>query len=108
MKDTHIKTRGATKCHASSIEPPKEEENNNNENKDMSLFIDYAQKFSEIEIKFILLHINKNNMMGRKINKTELLDIEKDFVLKVVSRAEVADFGSLLKNIIQIKLLNSI
>jgi hypothetical protein len=90
-----------------SIEP-NESVNNNNFSKDMALFIDCIEKFSDIEIKFILMQLNRDNMMGRKVTRVELKDIEQEFVLKVISNSPVSDYGALLKNIIQIKLLNII
>jgi hypothetical protein len=74
----------------------------------MLLFNDCIEKFSDIEIKFILMQLNRDNMMGKKITRTELKDIEQEFILKVISNSPVAEYGSLLKNIIQIKLINSI
>jgi hypothetical protein len=90
-----------------SIEPD-ESVNNNNFSKDMALFIDCIEKFSDIEIKFILMQLNRDNMMGRKVTRVELKDIEQEFILKVISNSPVSDYGALLKNIIQIKLLNII
>ncbi len=84
------------------------ESENNNKYKDMPLFIDCIQNFSDIEIKFILMQLNRENMMGRKITRVELKDIEQEFVLKVISNSPCAEYGSLLKNIIQTKLLNSL
>ena len=74
----------------------------------MALFIDCIEKFSDIEIKFILMQLNTENMMGRKVTRAELNDIEQEFILKVISNAPVAEYGSLLKSIIQIKLINQI
>jgi hypothetical protein len=101
------KTKGEVKDPALSIESLNESENNN-KGKDMPLFIDCIQKFSDIEIKFILIQLNRNNMMGRKITRNELKDIEQEFIMKVISNSPVAEYGALLKNIIQVKLLNSI
>lgn len=101
------KTKGRTQNPTLSIEP-EESVNNNNFYKDMALFIDCIEKFSDIEIKFILMQLNRDNMLGRKITRTELNDIEQKFILKVISSAPVSEYGSLLKNIIQIKLINQI
>ncbi len=113
MKTTKLnlsksKTKSEAKRSALSIESPIDLENNNNVHKDMPLFSQVMEKFSDIEIKFILLQLNSGNMMGRKITKSELADIEQAFVLKVISCAPVAEYGSLLKNIIQTKLINQI
>ncbi len=97
---------GANNSHH-AIESLNESENNN-KCKDMPLFRECIEKFSDIEIKFILMQLNRDNMMGRKITRVELKDIEQEFVLKVISNSPVAEYGSLLKNIIQTKLLNSI
>jgi hypothetical protein len=107
-KPSKAKTKGEAKSPALSIESPIELENNNNAYKDMPLFSQVMEKFSDIEIKFILLQLNSGNMMGRKITKSELADIEQAFILKVISCAPVAEYGSLLKNIIQTKLINQI
>jgi hypothetical protein len=107
MKDSKNKTKGRTKNPTLSIEP-EESGHNNNARKDMPLFSEVMEKFSDIEIKFILLQLNSYNMMGRKVSRAELADIEQAFVLKVVSCAPVAEYGGLLKNIIQIKLINQI
>jgi len=80
------------------------ESENNNKRKDMPLFLDCIENFSDIEIKFILMQLNRENMMGRKVTR----HIEQEFVLKVISNSPCAEYGSLLKNIIQTKLLNSI
>jgi hypothetical protein len=84
------------------------ESENNNKRKDMPLFLDCIENFSDIEIKFILMQLNRENMMGRKVTRHELKMIEQEFVLKVISNSPCAEYGSLLKNIIQTKLLNSI
>ena len=102
------KTKGETLSSALSIESPNASEYNNNRRKDMRLFAECEEKFSSIEIKFILMQLNVGNMMGRKITKDNLLHIEQEFILKVISNAPVAEYGSLLKNIITLKLLNSI
>jgi len=107
MKPSKDKTKGRTQSPTLSIEPPISE-NNNNDYKDMPLFNEVIEKFSEIEIKFILMQLNSGNMMGKKITKSDLADIEQAFVLKVISSAPVAEYGSLLKNIIQTKLINSL
>ena len=106
-KLTKTKTKGEANDLALSIEPPFSE-NNNNSYKDMPLFGDCIHKFSDIEIKFILTHFNKGNVLGRHIQRTDLRHIEQAFVLKVIRGVVVAEYGSLLKNIIEIKLLNSI
>lgn len=106
-KLTKTKTKGEANDLALSIEPPFGE-NNNNADKDMPLFNDCIDKFSDIEIKFILSHFNKGNVLGRHINRTDLKQIEQAFVLKVINGIIVAEYGSLLKNIIEIKLVNSI
>jgi hypothetical protein len=111
MKTTKLnlsKTKSEAKRSALSIESPIELENNNNVGKDMPLFGDCIHKFSDIEIKFILTHFNKGNVLGRHINRTDLKDVEQAFILKVVNRIVVAEYGSILKNIIEIKLVNSI
>lgn len=107
MKNQNTKTKSEAKSPALSIEPPISE-NNNNVSKDMPLFGDCIHKFSDIEIKFILSHFNKGNVLGRHIQRTDLRHIEQAFVLKVIRGVVVAEYGSLLKNIIEIKLLNSI
>lgn len=103
----HSKTKGEAISHALSIEPPFSE-NNNNVSKDMPLFGDCIHKFSDLEIKFILTHFNNGNVLGRHIQRTDLRHIEQAFVLKVIRGIVVAEYGSILKNIIEIKLLNSI
>ena len=107
MNISKNKTKGRTQNPTLSIEP-EESGNNNNAYKDMPLFSEVIEKFSEIEIKFILLQLNTHNIMGKTITKESLCDIEQAFILKVVSSAPVAEYGSLLKNIIQTKLLNHI
>ena len=110
MKTTKLnlsKTKGEAKNLTLSIEP-EESGNNNNARKDMPLMSKVIDKFSDIEIKFILLQLNTGNMMGKKVTKDDLCDIEQAFILKVVSLAPVAEYGGLLKNIIQIKLINQI
>jgi hypothetical protein len=107
-KSSTTKTKGEAYDPTLSIEPPIELENNNNVGKDMPLFSDCIHKFSDIEIKFILTHFNKGNILGRHINRGDLKDVEQAFILKVVRRIDVAEYGSILKNIIEIKLLNSI
>ena len=97
---------GANNSHH-AIESLNESENNN-KYKDMPLFRECIEKFSDIEIKFILMQLNRENMMGRKITRVELKDIEQEFVLKVISNSPCAEYGALLKNIIQTKLLNSL
>jgi hypothetical protein len=97
---------GANNSHH-AIESLNESENNNRY-KDMPLFRDCIENFSDIEVKFILMQLNRDNMMGRKVGRVELKDIEQEFVLKVISNSPCAEFGSLLKNIIQTKILNSI
>lgn len=74
----------------------------------MVLFRECIENFSDIEIKFILMQLNRDNMMGKKITRVELKDIEQEFILKVISNSPVAEYGALLKNIIQTKLINSI
>lgn len=105
---SNSKTKGRISRPTLSIEPDRESVNNNNFYKDMALFIDCIEKFSDIEIKFILMQLNTENMMGRKVTRAELNDIEQEFILKVISNAPVAEYGSLLKSIIQIKLINQI
>lgn len=101
------KTKSEAKSPALSIEPPFGE-NNNNVYKDMPLFNECIEKFSDIEIKFILTHFNKGNVLGRHINRTDLKQVEQAFILKVINGIVVAEYGSLLKNIIEIKLVNSL
>ena len=103
----YSKTKGRTQSPTLSIEPPISE-NNNNTCKDMPLFKECMDKFSDIEIKFILTHFNNGNVLGKHIHRTDLKNIEQAFILKVIRGAVVAEYGSLLKNIIEIKLLNSI
>jgi hypothetical protein len=110
MKTTKLnlsKTKSEAKSSALSIEP-EESGNNNNAYKDMPLFKDCMDKFSDIEIKFILKHFNNANILGKHLHRTDLRDIEQAFVLKVIRGIVVAEYGSLLKNIIEIKLVNSI
>jgi hypothetical protein len=101
------KTKGEAKRPTLSIEP-EESGHNNNARKYMPLFNEVIEKFSDIEIKFILLQLNSGNMMGRTITKESLCDIEQAFILKVISSAPVAEFGSLLKSIIQMKLIKQL
>ena len=108
MKKQTIKTKGEVNDPAPSIESPSVLENNNNSHKDMPLFGDCIHKFSDIEIKFILKHFNNGNILGKHMHRTDLREIEQAFVLKVIRGINVAEYGSLLKNIIEIKLLNSI
>lgn len=107
MKPSKDKTKGRTQSPTLSIEPPISE-NNNNICKDMPLFGDCIHKFSDIEIKFILTHFNNGNILGKHIQRTDLRQIEQAFVLKVIRGIVVAEYGSLLKNIIEVKLVNSI
>lgn len=106
-KSTKSKTKGEANDLALSIESPFGE-SNNNVSKDMPLFSDCIHKFSDIEIKFILKHFNNGNILGRHINRSDLREVEQAFILKVIRGIVVAEYGSLLKNIIEIKLLNSI
>jgi len=111
MKTTKLnlsKTKGEAQNLTPSIESPNKLENNNNSHKDMPLFKDCMDKFSDIEIKFILKHFNNGNILGRHLHRTDLRDIEQAFILKVIRGIVVAEYGSLLKNIIEIKLVNSI
>jgi len=103
-----FKTKSEAISPALSIESPIGLENNNNTCKDMPLFKECMDKFSDIEIKFILTHFNNGNVLGKHIHRTDLKNIEQAFILKVIRGAVVAEYGSLLKNIIEIKLLNSI
>lgn len=108
MKKQSSKTKSEAQSPALSIESPIGLESNNNVGKDMPLFGDCIHKFSDIEIKFILKHFNSGNVLGRHLHRTDLREVEQAFVLKVIRGISVAEYGSLLKNIIEIKLLNSI
>lgn len=107
-KQTITETKGEALNPTLSIESPIELENNNNVSKDMPLFNECIEKFSDIEVKFILMQLNRDNMMGKHITRTELKMIEQEFILKVISNSPVAEYGALIKNIIQTKLINSL
>lgn len=108
MKSSKKQTKGrGVKTSSPRIEPI-ESGCNNNIDKDIILMESIMENFSDIEIKFMCKQLNLHNAMGSHITKSELKTLPIRFILKFINNAKVAEFGSLLKNIISIKLLNKI
>lgn len=100
-------TKSEAKSSALSIEPNLSGCNNNID-KDIVLMNTIIEKFSDIEVKFMCKQLNAHNAVGVHVRKEELKNLPINFMLKFITNMKVAEFGSLLKNIISIKLLNQV
>lgn len=85
-----------------------DENYNNNVYKDSVFMSTCIDKFCEMEIRFMLNHLNKENVFGKKVFRQDLMNMEVKFMLHFISKTKIAEFGAMVKNIIQMKLLNQI
>jgi hypothetical protein len=107
MKTTKTTTKGGEKTPSQCIEHPMEEYNNN-VYKDSVFMSSCIHKFSDMEIKFMMNHLNNENVFFDKVTRQTLMDIEVKFILEFISKIKIAEYGQLIRNVIQLKLLNQI
>ena len=81
---------------------------NNNLCEDSELMNNIFEKFTELEVVFILNHFNREKIFENHLTKKDLRELPVLFVLKFISNIKVAEFGKAVLQIIQIKLINKI
>jgi hypothetical protein len=81
---------------------------NNNVCEDSTLMNDIFEKFTDLEVVFMLNHFNKEKIFENHLTKRDLRELPVLFVLKFLTTIKVAEFGKAVLQIIQIKLINQI
>ena len=102
------KITSAAQGGAYHIEQPNESANNNNSGEDSATMNSIMNKFTELEVVFMLNHLNRSNALGAHVTKHDLKTLPVVFMLKFISNIRVAEFGKAVSSIIQLKLINNI
>ena len=102
------KITSAAQGGAYHIEHTNKSAHNNNVCEDSKIMNDIFEKFTEVEVVFMINQLNRANVFGMHMTRKELRELPVVFMLKFLSNIPLADFGKAILQIIQIKLINQI